>query len=677
MSGNEALYSQLPLPTKTSIRLIRKESQENALVKLQLSVHDITDPPAYTALSYTWGSPISQATAPLATSAIILCNGRVLRVGKNLYDALCIMATGPEGYIWADAICIDQGNIVERNDQVAMMGSIYAQAQGTFIWLGMDDEVSRVAFKAMTRFVLAVGKMWKEQGVATYNHGFRDHHYWERLGIESWTDREVNAIVHFFNRTWFERAWVVQEVALAKQVLIVCGGSTLWWDVLHPLSQFLYVSGWAHEFHTLKAKALGLPCVSPPGAVPMILQKLRDSYAKGVLCEKLSQEVVTFAALEASPDKIKLFYRALDVAISTFRPFKATIAQDKVYAPLSLITHLFASSSSSPPTILIPKVDYTETKEETFIRFTAAILQHSDNLSFLSHRETRTSSDFRPRHHTRLPSWVPDLSTFTALIESPTPWLEFCYKDMPTTTYVDGRTHRTEAFARTLVCDQLKAKSEAEFAAVFKSYLMYVCAGSYDMASIRQKMSGGGEKEHDGKKQEAVQKDIESHHADTIVSWPILDAFENTDPNPFVPTLAEVQGYIETVMSTQYQAEKGDSWRFHRNAHQLVTKLHYDTSAGRRLITTRKGYIGLAPESVQAGDWIVFLPTSPVPFVIRGIDGKRLFVSDELADGGAYEVEAVRSTEYELHGEVYLHGIMYGEIFEVDLQFTCEEILLV
>jgi hypothetical protein len=144
-----------------------------------------------------------------------------------------------------------------------------------------------------------------------------------------------------------------------------------------------------------------------------------------------------------------------------------------------------------------------------------------------------------------------------------------------------------------------------------------------------------------------------------------------------VPTLAEVHRYIETVISTQNPAEKGDSWRFHRNAYQLVTRLHYDTSAGRRLITTRKGYIGLAPESVQAGDWIVFLPTSPVPFVIRGIDGKRLFVSNELVDGGAYEVEAVRSTEYELQGEVYLHGIMYGELFEVDPQFACEEILLV
>jgi hypothetical protein len=38
--------------------------------------------------------------------------------------------------VWADALCIDQSNIEERNQQVRQMGRIYSTAHHTVIYLG-------------------------------------------------------------------------------------------------------------------------------------------------------------------------------------------------------------------------------------------------------------------------------------------------------------------------------------------------------------------------------------------------------------------------------------------------------------------------------------------------------------------------------------------------------------
>ena len=44
--------------------------------------------------------------------------------------------------IWIDAICIDQSNLIERSEQVALMQHIYAKAAAVLIWLGEDVAVS-------------------------------------------------------------------------------------------------------------------------------------------------------------------------------------------------------------------------------------------------------------------------------------------------------------------------------------------------------------------------------------------------------------------------------------------------------------------------------------------------------------------------------------------------------
>ena len=89
-------------------------------------------PPEYEALSYAWGSAEDKLD--------IICNGHVVRVTRNLCNALQKMRLPNRSrLVWADAVCINQDDIVERGHQVRLMGLIYKRAKRVIIWAGRDD----------------------------------------------------------------------------------------------------------------------------------------------------------------------------------------------------------------------------------------------------------------------------------------------------------------------------------------------------------------------------------------------------------------------------------------------------------------------------------------------------------------------------------------------------------
>jgi hypothetical protein len=52
---------------------------------------------------------------------------------------------------WADALCINQSDVNERNRQVEIMRSIYARGQYVLIWRG-EDRRTRDALKILKSF---------------------------------------------------------------------------------------------------------------------------------------------------------------------------------------------------------------------------------------------------------------------------------------------------------------------------------------------------------------------------------------------------------------------------------------------------------------------------------------------------------------------------------------------
>jgi hypothetical protein len=173
----------------------------------------------YWCVSYVWGPPDQ--------TRWITIDGRPFEVRYNLWEFLNAVSTGSIDYVdrmnsdfwywhlWIDALCIDQENGLERNHQVQQMGRIFSSATWVVAWLGAD---------------LALGKMfeWMIQELETPK-GPPSSKF---LGLERFYNTEVHyafqAFVKFssdpqglYNNTYWRRAWIVQEVLLARKLFFL------------------------------------------------------------------------------------------------------------------------------------------------------------------------------------------------------------------------------------------------------------------------------------------------------------------------------------------------------------------------------------------------------------------------------------------------------------------------
>lgn len=176
---------------------------------------NLDEVPSYNTLSYTWGSP----TAPQFP---ILLDGKPFLVRENLWMALRrFQSLGAEMLIWIDAICINQEDIQERNSQVPKMTQIYKQADQVLAWLGPSYEDSHLAFEFVRDVV-------------------------EAKFVQSWLLQQLKsrtaqlyALSKLFQREYWLRMWVLQELTVAKSITIYCGDDSIDGNALVQVQQLL------------------------------------------------------------------------------------------------------------------------------------------------------------------------------------------------------------------------------------------------------------------------------------------------------------------------------------------------------------------------------------------------------------------------------------------------------
>ncbi|KAK4449019.1 heterokaryon incompatibility protein-domain-containing protein [Podospora aff. communis PSN243] len=219
----------------------------DALRILTLSPGAFTDPltgtltaapfaskPRYAALSYTWGpshpdldAVIQILNVPLA----ITINEHSFPIHANLFLALLHLRSKTHPLpIWIDAICINQSSLPERNTQVAMMGFIYSRAQTVVAWVGIR-EINLSASGAEPLKILA---RERQDGVVEDLAAALA----ERRKVSK-TSKEPSNNTFDFARIaesgYWKRLWIVQEVCLARELVLVFGGK-MW--------RFEEVAGW-------------------------------------------------------------------------------------------------------------------------------------------------------------------------------------------------------------------------------------------------------------------------------------------------------------------------------------------------------------------------------------------------------------------------------------------------
>ncbi|KAH8680727.1 heterokaryon incompatibility protein-domain-containing protein [Xylariales sp. PMI_506] len=156
----------------------------------------------------------------------IKCNGRSFCIGANLLDALVERARRRSaGFLWADAICINQNDNQEKTRQVRMMHEIYSKAQNVIIWLGKEQVRDQEGWNLVKSLYKRYDGDNYNMYATTYDFGDFDL---ESKGFPCPSrSPEWAAVFDILSYPWFSRIWVVQELLLAKRSTMWRGGLSL------------------------------------------------------------------------------------------------------------------------------------------------------------------------------------------------------------------------------------------------------------------------------------------------------------------------------------------------------------------------------------------------------------------------------------------------------------------
>ncbi|KAF2160533.1 hypothetical protein M409DRAFT_59803 [Zasmidium cellare ATCC 36951] len=238
-------YCYTPLPGPGWIRVLTlrpsNDTQGHDSLFCDITHHNIQEGNAYVALSYTWAMPDGDSTK----THTIYAGGHSIRISQNLYEALHRIRTFKSRIpIWIDAVCIDQANIEERNDQVAQMSRIYACAKEVIAWLGEGDlDQTRDIFACFGRkdpnarceesheFRASDGKVL-DLCTARRTHGDSMNrlivpNVYDFVANSVYIAELANAVKIMSERRYFTRRWIIQEICHARSVEVLFGSDRL------------------------------------------------------------------------------------------------------------------------------------------------------------------------------------------------------------------------------------------------------------------------------------------------------------------------------------------------------------------------------------------------------------------------------------------------------------------
>lgn len=187
--------------------LVVRPGKQNEPIQCDLSEVAHNSGTSYEALSYTWGS--SEYSQSIAVSK------KHLLVGWNLYHALKSLRLSDKARtIWVDALCINQDDILERNEQVLLMKRIYQKAKNVLVYLGESSDDIDVALSdsmaSQLRLVMP------------------------RTISPDFNAKRAKALMTLFYRPYWRRVWIIQEILSASNLEILCGTNSIPW--LHFMS---------------------------------------------------------------------------------------------------------------------------------------------------------------------------------------------------------------------------------------------------------------------------------------------------------------------------------------------------------------------------------------------------------------------------------------------------------
>ena len=599
--------------------------------------------PIFAALSYTWGAQVFPHR--------LLVGKNFLHITTNLRDALLHVRRRiasksdhlkKSTLLWVDAICINQSDNVEKGTQISLMSDLYIRASKVYIWLGLPENEPNVRAAALKlkhffkqyqlaeKDVVPMKAIWLKNTLGrpdTFSllrkfdpddtmvfdvEGSDTHNAW--LGI-----------VEIWKKSWWNRAWVLQESTVVEKdrtiwvgifsnwrmwaftphfkVIFLCGQySTHWYEIIVSILVADYLQTMPH----LNTDFLGDAQEPARKVLALKVRRMRGFV----------------------PDDSELL-----ALLQSFRHAECFNPRDKVYSLLGLVPdpvrpHIVPNYSKSVIEVYIDSFEHTMKDQRPNLDFLGYAMKLDSPRRALSAESS----------HATWPSWIPNW-------EDP-----LMLQPLPKVLY------SAEKAARALI---MFTKPEAIMPA--RTALGKVYNASLD-STTDASISG-------------LQLNVKGVRADVIIDlfsyetmsseerqakineWERVIGSEYCTGETFDNALARLQvadvqytpqghavarnNSVNEAILNKVDAElTGDEFR----AKRAMTIAWAHTTRFRGLCLTEKGHIAVVPCSARLQDRICVLLGGQVLYVLRDVKGEH------------------QENTFEYVGECYTHGLMDGEV---------------
>jgi hypothetical protein len=600
----------------TEIRLLEL-LPGSGVIRCQLKLFRLDDVSltVYEPLSYCWGDQKKKVSITLDDADFT--------VGANLHAALCRLRSRRDAVrtLWVDAVCINQADVPEKNAQIPLMARIYQRGVRTLIWLGEHDHQTSLAFRII-KFLASDAQddldapvdstAWEE-----IRRGAEGKHLYRLGALGVWSamlrrEQAAQALSSVFERPWFKRVWIIQEVAVSRDASVICGAYTVDWKDIERTYN-ITVNRFDNEDYVTR------------------LVEQRQHYQQGMS-------------------------NSLEAIIWATSLSQATDPRDRIYAMLGLVT---PQSEANPIHVT---ADYSTDVGKVFMETTKNFLQVTGNAGILA-----ASIGCRDHGSYRMPSWVwnpvitnDDSTGINLFAWRPVPIFSIEWKASrssictPRFSPDDVNLLGLYGYAVDIVASVGPVRESVATRGIWKSlgtlvrniytYIEWrTLAGIENSRAVYPPTSET--------MSEAFRQTIcphlmgEHEHLDTDTHRELFHKFDRFVAAKFgflarsPASGMRRQDYVRALAEVNILI-----FEYLLNAEVVQAVVDFECNAtlseNRCLMKTERGYLGLAARHTSVGDSVV-LSGSQTPFILRPVGSRWKMVSD-----------------------CYIHGIMNGEIWD-------------
>ena len=464
------------------------------------------------------------------------------------------------------------------------MRQIYNRAALVISWLGKEDDHTATAY----RFI---SKIFEEYATADRSLQASPDAIWSKQTMDAmklphFPSYEWEALARLFERAYFRRIWVVQELVVSSMAVVRCGSLTIRWEHVEYIARSLLATGWAGALQQIYGVSV----------TPNFVQTISN-------CRTSFAEVKGGGRIP------------LSLLLSATRRFQATDPRDKIIAVVGLAGYRTVGMRISRI------LDYDRPVTQLYRDVTGHLIQSQRSLTLLSSVE-----DFSYRRFHKLPSWVPDYSVWQrhTVLGAPIRVSHLKYRAAGHKPFSARWTEGSELLAVDGFCqDEIETVSEealerdVQTTAIISQWLQLVESlirnGALGIDAFWRTLIGD-----------------QGRHI-----YPAPEQYGRHFENYLAHAAARKAGYPGVPRS---QEKLTVSEKANPLLQQAV--LGY-VAPYRKLFTTKKGTIGLGPRSMKPGDLVCILSGGRVPFIVRA-EGSYFRLVGESYVHGLMEGQAIK-----------------------------------